>query len=115
MKTLYISRRNILIDSENNSCDSIPSSRAGIEDIYLAKEPMRVVYGLGNCHKEADVEAGDIIVTFYVDDFKTKMIVVKNEEWADIILDYEKKQQEEKERWAAKNQCDNCEAPAMKA
>jgi hypothetical protein len=76
---------------------------------------MHVVYGCGEKHHEADVEPNDIVITFYVDDFDTRMIVVKNEDWANNLATYEKKLQEEKERWAAERKnldinCCDCES-----
>lgn len=114
MKTLYIStNNNILIDTENNTCNTLKRSRQGIDDIFLVKEPMHVIYGYNDKHHEADVEPNDIIVTFYADEFDKRMIVVKNEDWANNLIAYEKKEQEEKERWAKSQaekccDCDNC-------
>jgi len=110
MKTFYISRgSNILVDPETNTCDRISSDRQSIESIYLVKEPMHVVYGYGEQHKEVDVDTDDIIVTFYSEDYNTRMVVVHNDEWADNIKTYNRKRQEEKERWAQEKQCQECE------
>ena len=110
MKTLYISgNSNIVIDQENNSCNKLERCRQGIDDIFLIKEPMHVVYGYGEKHHEADVEPNDIVITFYGDEFDTRMIVVKNEDWANNLIAYDKKMQEQKERWAAEKCCD-CES-----
>lgn len=112
MKTLYITRGNhILIDTENNSANKLESVRQGIDYIFLAEEPMHIVYGYDEAKEEADAEKGDIVVVFYLDDFKKKLIVLKNsEDWANNIIEYKKKQQEEKERWAEANReaCDAC-------
>jgi ArsR family metal-binding transcriptional regulator len=115
MKTFYISHgSNILIDPETKQCDRVSSERQAIDSIYLAKEPMHVVYGYGEQHRELDVDAGDIIITFYSEDFNTRMLVVNSKEWAENIENYNKKMQEEKERWAQKDQnkkCTDCECP----
>lgn len=109
MKTLYITGgSNIVVDSDNNYCNRYERTRSAIDDVYLVKEPMHVVYGFGEKHKEVDVEPNDIIVTFYTDEFDTKMIVVKNEDWTNNLLAFEKKQQEEKERWAAEKADEGC-------
>ncbi len=101
MKTLYITRgNNILIDEEYNKCEHLDTQRQGIDAIYFAKEPMHVVYGYGEHNESMDVEAEDIIVTFYVDDFKKRMVVIRSEEWANNLKEYTNKLQEEKERWA---------------
>jgi len=36
------------------------------------------------------------------------MIVVKNDQWAENLIEYKKKEQEEKERWAEAKSCDAC-------
>lgn len=102
MKTLYITQgNNVVVDNDNNSCNKMEATRIGINDAFLVKEPMHVVYGYGEEHKEFDVDVDDIILTFYVSEFKTRIIAIQNEEWSDILKDYEAKKQEEKERWAA--------------
>lgn len=115
MNTLYITEySNILVDTENKKANKLPTQRASINQIYLAEEPMHVVYGCGEYHKELDVEKGDIIITFYCKTFKDSIVVVKNEDWLNNLLDYNKRQQEEKERWASvkdakRCECDQCE------
>lgn len=110
MKTLYLTRgSNIVVDTENNTANRLSSERQGIDYIYLADEPMHVVFGFEDEHEEVDVEKGDIIVTFYSDVFKKQMIVVKNEDWLNNLTEYRKQEQEEKERWAkSKKICEDC-------
>jgi hypothetical protein len=102
MKTLYISNgSNILIDTEENTANTVDSQREAIQRIYLAEEPMHVVYGSGEYKREVDVKKDDIIVTFYTDDFENRIVVVKNKDWANNLKKYNKRQQEIKEQWAA--------------
>ena len=111
MKTLYLTNRsNIVVDSEDNSADQLNRSRQAIEDVYMITESIHVVYGKGDDKCEFDVETGDIIITFY--DFKNKVIVVKNKEWFENLEDYEKREQENKLKWAAENKGKCCEACA---
>ena len=113
MKTLYISAgSNILVDIENNTCGKLNRRIQGIDDIFLAKEPMHVVYEYNDKHHEADVIPNDIIITFYNDKFEKRMVVVKNEDWVNNLTAYEKMEQEEKERWANSKccDCDTCES-----
>lgn len=101
MKTLYITRgNNIVVDTENNTVDRISCDRTAIDDLYRVKEPMHVIYQRGEYKREADVVPGDLIITFYENDFLHQMIVVKNSDWVETLDAYEKQQQEEKERWA---------------
>lgn len=115
MKTLYISNgSNILIDTEENTANSLSTQREAIQRIYLAEEPMHVVYGSGEYKREVDVKKDDIIVTFYTDDFENRIVVVKSKDWANNLKKYNKRQQEIKENWAAnesaKCECDACPA-----
>lgn len=108
MKTLYITRgNNIVVDTENNTVDRISCDRTAIDDLYRIKEPMHVIYQRGEYKREADVVPGDLVITFYDNDFLHQMIVVKNSDWAETLDAYEKQQQEEKERWAAKQKLEN--------
>lgn len=114
MKTLYLTRgNNIVIDQEENTVDKLSSARQGIDYIYLVKEPMHVVYGYGDQQQEFDVKKNEIIVVFYTNVFKNKVVVVKNKQWADNLLEYEKKEQEQKEAWAAKNIAESCDSACV--
>ena len=112
MKTLFISNNsNIWVDSEENECNTLPTEREAIQRIYLAQEPMHVIYQAGEYKREVDVKKDDLIITFYTDDFENRMIVVKNKDWVNNIKKYNKREQERKEKWAAENTqcCDCCE------
>ena len=92
MKTMYIREGvNMTVDLDTNEISSVPSAREAIQRIYVAPEPMHVVYQSGKYKEEADVEKNDIIVTFYTDEFDKRMIVVKSEEWTKNIEGYEKR------------------------
>lgn len=111
MKTLYISNgSNILIDTEENTANTMDSQREAIQRIYLAEEPMHVVYGCGEYKREVDVKKDDLIITFYTDDFENRMIVVKNKDWANNLKKYNKRQQEIREEWALNKACSTDEA-----
>lgn len=111
MKTMYINNGiNMTVDTETNEISSVPSAREAIQRIYVAPEPMHVIYKSGKRKEEADVDKNDVIVTFYTDEFEKQMIVVKSEEWTKNITAYEKRQQEAKEKWAAEHaeECESC-------
>lgn len=111
MKTFYINNVcNMVIDQDTDSCSHLDTQREGIGSIYLATEPMHVVYGEGESRREFDVKKDDIIVRFYEDRFPNRIVVVKNKDWVKNLKDYEKFQQEMKEQWAAKQKdCDLCD------
>lgn len=122
MKTLYLTNGSgICIDPEENFVDRMPTEREGISRIYLAKEPMHVVYGEGEYKRELDVKKDDIIITFYSNDWKERVVVAKSKDWVNNLKEWNKKEQRLKEEWAHKQasadlgcgdcvpQCDTCE------
>lgn len=112
MKTLYLTNGgSICIDPEENYVDRVSSEREGINRIYLAKEPMHVVYGEGEYKRELDVKKDDLIITFYSDDWKEKIVVAKSKDWANNIKKYNEEEQRRREEWAAKHaecECSDC-------
>ena len=112
MKTLYITNGgNICIDPEEDFVDRMPSEREGISRIFLAKEPMHVVYGEGEYRRELDVKKDDIIITFYSSDWEERIVVAKSKDWVKNLKKWNEEEQRRKEEWAAKksdNECDAC-------
>lgn len=110
MKTLYLtSSGRILVDAENNTADVIQGERESIRNIYMAKEPMHVVYGRGEYQKEFDVKKDDLIIEFYDETFKNKIVVVKNKDWVANLKDYNKREEEAKLEWAKQQASEPCE------
>ena len=111
MKTMYIREgSNMTVDFDTNEVGSIASAREAIQRIYVAPEPMHVVYQSGKRKEEADVEKDDVIVTFYTDEFDKRMIVVKSAEWTANITAYEKRMEDAKMK-QAEQCCEECGAP----
>ena len=111
MKTMYIKEvYNMTVDFDTNEVGSITSSREAIQRIYVAPEPMHVVYQNGDRKEEADVEKDDVIVTFYTDEFDKRMIIVKSAEWTANITAYEKRMEDAKMK-QAEQCCGTCDAP----
>ena len=112
MKTLYITNGgNICIDPEEDFVNRMPTEREGISRIFLAKEPMHVVYGEGEYRRELDVKKDDIIITFYSNDWKERIVVAKSKDWVNNLKEWNKEEQRRNEEWAAKkanNECDAC-------
>ncbi len=120
MKTLYLtSNSNIIVNTEDNSVDKIDSERESISRIYMANEPMHVVFGEGEFKKEFDVKKDDIIITFYScgTDWPHRVVVAKSKEWIANFKAQHKAEQKAKEEWAKKQaastngcaDCDQCE------
>lgn len=103
MKTLYLtSNTNIIIDAENNNVDKIDSERQSISRIYMANEPMHVVFGEGEFKKEFDVKKDDIVITFYScgENWPNHVVVAKSKDWIANFKAYRKAEQKAKEEWA---------------
>lgn len=101
MKTLYITNGgSICIDQEENFVDRMPSEREGISRIFLAKEPMHVIYGEGEYRRELDVKKDDIIITFYSNDWEEKIVVAKSKDWVKNLKKWNEEEQRRKEEWA---------------
>lgn len=110
MKTLYLTDGlGMILDVENNTVDKMRNEREGVNRIYLAKEPMHVVYGSGEYTRELDVKKDDIIITFYKNsDTPHEIVVAKSKDWAYNIKKYEEARQKEAEEWAKRKvECDN--------
>ena len=103
MKTLYLTYNGAMcIDPEENFVDRVQNEREGISRIYLAKEPMHVVYGEGEYKREIDVKKDDIIITFYSNDWKERIVVAKSKDWVNNLKEWNKEEQRRKEEWAYK-------------
>ena len=111
MNTLYISRTGRIMLDENNNPKPFDRSRASIDDIFFIKEDTKVVFDRGEYKAELEAKAGDIVVTFYEEQFPNKVIVVNNEQWKENLETYEAWDQKQKEEWAKKKSdpcCENC-------
>lgn len=103
MNTLYISRSGRIMLDENNNPKPFDSSRNSIDDIYFVKEDTKVVFNRGENKSEVEAKAGDIVVTFYENQFPNRVIVVNSEQWKENLEAYEAYEQKMKEEWAKKN------------
>ena len=112
MNTLYISRTGRIMLDENNNPKPFDRSRSSIDDVFFIKEDTKVVFDRGEYKAELEAKAGDIVVTFYEEQFPNRVIVVDNKQWKENLEAYEAYEQQMKEEWAKKNDvpcCDCCE------
>lgn len=101
MKTMYIANNtNVVVDTEKQEFDNIYSERDAISRIYIIPEKMKVIVKSGEKNVEFDAEADDILITFYESSFDVPAVIVKSKDWLNNIKGYNRKVQEEKERWA---------------
>ena len=111
MNTLYISRTGRIMLDENNNPKPFDRSRASIDDIFFIKEDTKVVFDRGEYKAELEAKAGDIVVTFYEEQFPNRVIVVNNEQWKENLEADAVWEQKQKEEWAEKKSdpcCENC-------
>ena len=111
MNTLYISRTGRIMLDKNNNPKPFDRSRASIDDVFFIKEDTKVVFDRGEYKAELEAKAGDIVVTFYEEQFPNKVIVVNNEQWKENLEAYEVWEQDAKLKWAEKKSdpcCENC-------
>lgn len=109
MKTLYLTSNgtNICIDTENQTAEMLDTEREAIARIYLAKEPMHIVYQAGLYKREMDVDTDDIIVTFYTDEFKNRIIKVKSDEWVENLTSWRKAKDDVEKMCGAYSECES--------
>ena len=103
MKTLNFvgtgiyNRKPVLIDFEKHTVDSLDALRAAIDDIYIAPEDIEIRYKKNGRDVVIKAEKGDIIVTFYREDWIAyPVVVVKKKDWKTNILNYIKKNEAKK-------------------
>ena len=120
MNTLYITRSGKVMLDENNKPSAFNSSIRSIDDIFTIKEDTKVVFDRGETSTELYAKEGDMVITFYNEDFPNKAIVINSKEWFENIKANNEAEQKRKEEWAAKkanadsNPCDcrnECSGP----
>lgn len=100
----------VLVDYANNTIESYERTRSAIDDIYVAKEDILVGYKKNGKDVTVKANKGDIIVTFYNEDFiEYPVVVVKNADWKANMLSYFKKQEAEKAKDLVQAQYTDCE------
>lgn len=100
MNKIYIvdSARPILVD-ENDNIQDITSDREAINRIILLNDDCEIVSREydenGNTTTKRLIgKKGQIMIAFYENSFKHKVILVDNEDWVENITEYNKKLEE---------------------
>lgn len=110
------------IDVDANKLQKIQYDRASIDNVYLIDEERDLfIQDNEDNVTETHVVPGDIIVSFYTNDFPNRVIVVKSDKWTENIKTFRANEQKRKEEWASKQSeniqkrsinedlCSNCE------
>ena len=108
--------RPVLIDFNKQTVDMIDSIRCGISDCYIVPEDLEVRYKKDGKYIVTKASKGDVIVTFYREEWVINpVVVVKNKEWKENILAYIKRDEARKNDAVidatysiCKEQCDCC-------
>ena len=102
-KILNIKRYPIIVDTETLDIEAIPERTRGIDSIYVIPEDAKLTWeSKDNDPVSVDVKKDDILITFYDTSLGKNFVVVNSEDWKSMLDASDKKRQEEKEKWAAK-------------
>lgn len=106
-------RRNpTIIDFDKHTVDSLETCRSGIDDIYIAPEDLEVRFKKDGKDTIIKANKGDVIITFYPEDWvKNPVIVVKNSDWKENVIEYAKQIEANKAKdliQAAFDKCEDC-------
>lgn len=102
-KILNIKRYPIIVDTETLDIKVIPERTRGIDSIYVIPEDAKLTWeSKDNDPVSVDVKKDDILITFYDTSLGKDFVVVNSEDWKSMLDASDKKRQEEKEKWAAK-------------
>lgn len=119
MKTLNFvgtgvyAQKPVLIDFEKHTVDTLDACRAAINDIYIAPEDIEIRYKKNGRDVVIKAETGDIIITFYREDWIAyPVVVVKNKDWKTNVLNHIKKNEAKKSNDFVdakySDQCETC-------
>lgn len=112
-KIINIDRKPIMVDTDTAFVTSIDRSTRGIDDVYVIPEDAHIEWKsrmFPDKTIEADVNKGDIIVTFYDKDLGTDFVIIKSNDWLKALNTAAEADQKRKEEWAAKQKSVNSEA-----
>lgn len=113
MKTLYLTQSsdNIIVDPETDFVGRLnQEDRYALRAVYYIEEPIHVVYQFGEEKEEIDARKGDLLLVFYSDRFNLYHLdTIRTKQWAANIRNRHKIEQQEKEEWAAKQECKDCD------
>ena len=80
-----------IIDFDKHTVNALETLRSGIDDIYIAPEDLEVRFKKDGKDTIIKANKGDVIITFYPEDWiKNPVIVVKNSDWKENIIEHSK-------------------------
>lgn len=102
----------VIVDFNKNDVEPLDNIPLNINYLFVAPEDIEIRYKVGTKTYVLNANKGDIIVSFYKDDWiKNPIIVVKNKEWkANIASTFaEEAAIQAKKEKMANACCDDCE------
>lgn len=116
IKTGKYSKYPVFADFSKQTIDTINPFRCGIDECYIAPEDIEIRYRKNGKDIVLKADKGDIIVTFYDEEWTAyPIIVIKNKDWKTNALNYIKEQEAKKSAdlveaaySICKESCDTC-------
>lgn len=100
-----------IIDFDKHTVDALETCRSGIDDIYVAPEDLEVRFKKDGKDTIIKANKGDVIITFYQQDWiKNPVIVVKNSDWKENIIEYAKQIEADKAKNLIQSTFSNCDS-----
>lgn len=105
-------RNPTIIDFDKHTVNALETFRSGIDNIYIAPEDLEVRFKKNGKDTVIKANKGDVIITFYPEDWvKNTVIVVKNSDWKENIIEHYKQIEADKAKdliQATFSKCEDC-------
>lgn len=111
-KIINVKRYPVIVDTETIDIKALPEEERAVDSIYIVPEDCMIHWEQKDKDPiDTSANKGDLIVTFYNKSFNREMIVVKSEDWKNLLDQYKVDEQKRKEEWAlkCKDTCRDCE------
>ena len=117
MKQIYIGNDGIAgFDTDKQEMYALNRVPDRITNVLVINEPTKVVVqNFDDTQYTLDADKGDLVVTFYTNDYEKRAVLVKCEDWYNNIVKYNELEARRKEEWAVKHAerdiptCGDCE------
>lgn len=111
-KIVNIKRDPVIVDTDTCDIKALPTQCRGIDEVYVVPEDSTIVWEdqfSDDNPTKIDVKKDDILITFYERRLGKSFVVIRSNEWLEMLDNYNKRIQEEKEKYALKcREIDEC-------
>lgn len=104
MKQIFISDDGVAgFDPEINEMFRVNRQPDRINNLLVIEEPTKVIVRNydGNQYT-LDAEKGDLVITFYANDYEKLAVLIKSEDWYNNIIKFAELEAKREQEWAAK-------------